>query len=220
MNNENNDIQKKKIILTIVGGVIILVILGFIIYNFYITKMYNYKDISKTAINNYYVSGEVDDLKSIPELFKKYKKKEEIKQDIQKYNYSLITEWFLFLDNKYICNVENMNSCKIKKNEYNSLIEKVNNLYNYRNIEGYTIISKTDYKNLIDDLNKKIESMNDTIKDPNAKRPLNEVEKKEEKCNSTNNCSECRNGICICTYLDENNARQEITCKKNLPDTK
>lgn len=206
----------KKKILGIVALVIVLIIFYFLASAFYMNKMYNYKKDVKDAIDLYYTSLNVNDLEPIPELFKKYEKNEKIKSEIQSYSKDLVVEWFDFLSSKYVCDLENVNACKLQLNELSELNPKIDKLYNYRDIDGYRIIDEKSYKMIKTNITEKMAKIQEIVADSNAKRPLNEVELREQKCNATNECEDCRNGICTCTYSESGKARETILCKKNI----
>lgn len=212
---EKSDVMKKKI-LFIVGGIIVAGLLIWGGRTFYLTQMVNYKAAVEDAIDTYSYSEQVSDLAPIADLFKKYKNHEKIKDEIQAYSYELVNEWYEYLINKYVCDLNNVNSCKLMLSELEDFEPKIDKLYNYREIDGYTVISKNTYTNLMTKLDKKIKEIDAIIKDPSATRPLNEAEIKDKKCNATSVCSNCRDGVCTCTYTNEDGSKEDLTCKKDM----
>lgn len=207
--------MKKKIIFVIAG--IVLVILFFVGgRSFYLNKMLNYNAIVKDTINLYYVTEKTADLEPISELFEKYKGNDEVRNKIQEYSYEMVNDWFVYYTTKTVCDINNSNTCKAMASELEQLLPKISKLYNYREIDGYTIISDAAFELLESQINKKIEDIDNILKDPNAKRPLNEAEIRENKCNSTNDCTNCRDGVCTCTYTNTSGAKEELVCKKNM----
>lgn len=205
----------KKKLLKIVALIVGIVVLYFLGSKLYMAKFYNYKQDVKNALDLYYTSLNVNDLEPIPELFKKYGGNETRKKEIQAYSKDLVVEWFDFLSSKYVCDVENVNACKLQADELSDLIPKIDKLYNYRDIDGYRIIDVNSYQMIKTNITDKISSIQEIISNNNAKRPLNEDEAREQKCNVTSECESCRDGICTCTYTGSDGTKESILCKKD-----
>lgn len=192
--------------------IVIMIIVGKKIID---NKTFDYTDIVNDSLSSYYISGIVDDLKPIIDLFEKYKSDDNIVQNIQTYSDDIIGRWYTYLDDKYLCDRSNVNSCRVQLEEFKILATRLNNLYTYRSSKGYTIILPSVYNNLKHEGDKKIADLEKVVASPSAKSPYNSEEIRAQKCNAAVDCENCREGLCKCYYVTENKTRESITCKKD-----
>lgn len=198
----------KKIIMLIL--LILIVIFG----KMYIdNKTINYEEIVNASLSSYYISGSKTELKPITELLEKISYDDKLKAEVQKYSFSIVDSWSSYLEGKYTCTKSTLNSCLTQVEEYKVLDTKLKDLYNYKCKDGFTIILPSSYANLENTLTEKIAALNKIIKSPSAKDPKNSEEIRTEKCNNATVCESCRDGLCVCTYVNENKATEKLTCK-------
>ncbi len=193
---------------------LILVVVGiFFAKNYIDKKTFNYSEIVDGSLSSYYVSGAINDLKPIIELIEKYKKDEKMLYNIQTYSFEVVGGWYTYLDDKYICDKNNLNSCKAQLAEFKILTTKLNDLYTYRSSNSYTIILPSAYNNLKTEGEKKMSGLEKIIASPSAKNPYNSEEIRLQKCSKAVDCDGCRDGLCKCYYVNENKTRESISCK-------
>ncbi len=219
---ESNGSFKTIAIIVLVVALIVAFIFWF--RGFYKNNMVNYKAKVGESLDSYYVSGDTKDLKPIMDYFIEYENNIKIKEDIQSYSYDEISKWVNYLDEKYVCTVDNLNSCELQLNEYNEVLAKIERLYTFKEVQGYKVITNRAHSSIIDDLKKKISYNEEIISSVNAKAPMNEDEIRKDKCNKTNDCSNCRgnngiNNVCTCVYIN-NGVREEVLCKDKVDSTK
>ena len=206
--------------------VIVALVVAFIFWfkGFYKNNMVNYKAKVGEALNNYYVSGDTKDLKPIMDYFVEYEKNVKIKEDIQSFDYDEVSKWVNYIDEKYICSVDNLNSCELQLKEYNELLAKIERLYSFKEVQGYKVITNGAHTSITEDLKKKIAYDEEVVSSVNAKAPMNEDEIRRDKCSKTNDCSKCSgnngtNTVCTCVYIN-NGVREEVLCKDKIDTSK
>ncbi len=194
---------------------VILFVLGIFFGKRYIDSMtFDYTEIVNDSLSSYYVSGVINDLKPIVELLEKYNNDEKMRNNIQTYSFKIVGGWYTYLDGKYFCDRGNLNSCKIQFEEFNALSSKLTGLYNYKSKNGYTIILPSGFNNLKSEGDKKIAGLKKIIESPSAKNPSDSEEIRIKKCKVAVDCEGCRDGVCKCYYINENNNREVVTCQK------
>ncbi len=213
---------KTVVILALVAGIIAAFVFWF--KDLYKNNMVNYKAKVGESLNNYYVSGNTKDLKPIMDYFVEYEKNVKIKEDIQSFNYDEVSKWVNYLDEKYVCSVDNLNSCELQLNEYNELLTRIERMYSFKEVQGYKVITNRAHASITEDLKKKIAYNEEIISNINSKAPMNEDEIRKDKCSKTNDCSNCKgnapqNTVCTCTYID-NGVREDVLCKGKVDSTK
>lgn len=227
MNNNlnNQEVQEdpkkaklKKRIFTLVKFIVIFIIMFFgRNYIRYITV--DYKSVVDSSLTGYYVTGDTSKLMPIAELLNEYKKNAKIVDSVQSYSYQKVTDWFTSLDDKYLCDKNNKNSCLVQLDEFKFLVKKLNELYNVKG-GGYSIIAPKGYSALKEAGEQKIEALNAISRNQNYQNPSNSEVIYQNKCNNATDC-DCRDGICKCTYIGKNTdgskKQESIQCYK--PDT-
>lgn len=191
---------------------VVLVILVFVIKGMIDKKTVNYEAILNESFTSFYISSSKDDLKPAIELLNKYKNDENLRIKIQNYAFSIVGSWYKYLDEKYVCDRYNLNSCKVQLEEFKGLDNKLNDLYEYKTENGYALLLPSAYSNLNSEGVKKVSGLEKVIASPSAKNPKDSEEIRLERCNSAVDCTNCREGLCKCYYIDGKN-REEITCK-------
>ena len=205
--------------------VIILVIVGLVVAfifwfrDLYKNNMVDYKAKVGESLDSYYVSGNTKDLKPIMDYFVEYENNVKIKEDIQSFSYDEVSKWVNYVDEKYICSVDNLNSCELQLSEYNELLTKIERIYSFKEVQGYKVITNRAHTSITDDLKKKIAYNEEIVSSVNAKSPMNEDDIRKDKCSKTNDCSNCRGTVCTCTYID-NGVREDVLCKDKVDSTK
>ncbi len=197
----------KKIITLVI---IIIIILGgkWFIDN----KTIQYEELVNESLSSYYISGNTKELQPIIDLLEKVKKDDKLKKEIQDYSLSIVNSWYTYLESKYNCSKSDLNSCLTQVDEYTLLDSKLKNLYSLKCSDGFTIILPSAYTNLVNVGEEKIASLNKMIKSPSAKEQKNSEEIRIEKCNKATTCESCRDGLCTCTYINDNKSSETISC--------
>lgn len=208
----------KKIIIKIVIFVAVLgAIFGVKKYIDFTT--YNYKPGVNEALTDYFVNNDQKGLKEITDMLDEYKDNEKKVSEIQDYSYTIVGSWFTYEDQKYACDDTtfrtNMNSCLVQLEEFKNLNDKLAIIGNYKSHEGFTILKKSYYDNLVSQVNKRIADIEKKSK--SSRNPLSSEEDRLEKCNKTTECDNCRDGVCKC-YYTANGIREELTCNKDIED--
>ena len=201
----------KKIIYIVV--IVAMIIGGKFLIDY---KTFDASKVVNESLSAFYVNGNKEELKPIIELLEKYRDDEIKRENIQNSSSDIVGSWFMYLDDKYLCNMSNLNACKTQLDEFNALKSKLKVLYDYKSKDNFTIILPSIYTNLETEADKKIADLNKIIANPNAKNPLTSEEIHNRKCMVAVDCTNCRNGLCKCYYLDENKDREELTCQKNI----
>lgn len=181
-------------------------------------KTFNYIDVVEENLTNYYVTSSDTYIDNIIAILNEKQKDETLRENIQSTAYSVIGSWYTYIDNKYLCDNDNLNACKAQKNEFNELNNKVANLYGKKCSDGYTIMRPSSYSSLQRQTDKKLKEIEDVINNPTSKNPKSSEELRLYKCERGTDC-ECRNGTCKC-YYSSNGTQEEITCKDPNPEEK
>ncbi len=194
---------------------IIFIILAVFMGKKYIdNKTFDYTEIVTNSLSSYFVSGSTNELKPIIELLEKYRKDEQMVYNIQTYSFEIVGSWYLYLDDKYYCDKNNLNSCKAQLEEFKTLSTRLNDLYNYKSSNNYTIILPSAYSNLKSEGEKKITALNKIVASPSSKNPYTSEEIRQRRCESAIDCENCRDGICKCYYITEDKTRDSVMCVK------
>ncbi len=176
-------------------------------------RTYQFKEEVNTNLTNYFIEGQQDGLTQMTNLLEKYKHNEKKRTEIQNYAYSIVGSWFTYLDDKYICNNNNLNSCQVQLDEFKNLTDKLVQINNYKSKSGFTIILSNYYSSLKSQADKKISDLEAIVKASNSVNPKNSEEIRVEKCQKSTDCENCRDGVCRCYYTSDG-LREEITCNK------
>ena len=177
-------------------------------------KTFDVSDVVNKSLSTYYINSEKNELKPIDDLLEKYSDDEIKRENIQNLSSEIVASWFLYLDDKYLCDLSNLNACKTQLEEFNLLKDKLKVLYEYKSSDNFTIILPSIFDNLNTEADLKIADLNKKISNPNAKNPLTSEEIHNRKCMLAVDCTNCRDGLCKCYYLDENKNREELVCQK------
>lgn len=177
-------------------------------------KTFDVSDVVNKSLSTYYINSEKNELKPIVDLLEKYSDDEIKRENIQNLSSEIVASWFLYLDDKYLCDLSNLNACKTQLEEFNLLKDKLKVLYEYKSSDNFTIILPSIFDNLNTEADLKIADLNKKISNPNAKNPLTSEEIHNRKCMLAVDCTNCRDGLCKCYYLDENKNREELVCQK------
>lgn len=205
--------KKKFFGLFFIVFIVVLVIVG---KNIIDNKTFKYESILEESLSSYMISGDTEVLNPVIELLNKYSNDEEIKKGIQSYSYSFLGSWYTYLDGKFLCDKNNLNSCKLQLSQFEDLNVRLQNLYNLKSDDGYSIIVTSAYSNLSSEGKKKIEGLKKIVDSPSAKDPVDVEEERQQKCAVAIDCESCRDGVCTCYYLDNDRNREELTCKKDI----
>lgn len=204
--------MKKKI-----GKIIILVVIvcAILFGKSYIdNKTFDYTEIVSDSLSSYFISGNSSELKPIIDLLDKYKSDSKITYNIQSYSFEVVGSWYTYLDDKYYCDKNNLNSCKAQLEEFKLLAIRLNDLYTYKNNNGYSIILPSAYNNLKSEGEKKVAGLEKIVASPSAKNPSTSEEIRLSRCKSAIDCESCREGLCKCYYITENKTRDSVMCVK------
>lgn len=193
--------------------VVILIAIIFIGKWFIDNKTIDYETIVSDSLSSFYINGKTTELKPIIDLLDKVSYDSDLRSEIQSYSQSIVHSWYTYLENKYLCTKSNLNSCLVKVEEYKLLNAKLKSLYDYKCKDNFTIILPSSYTNLSNTGEEQINALNKIIKSPSAKDPKNSEEIRNEKCNKAQTCESCRDGLCSCTYIDENKKSETLICK-------
>ena len=216
-------VKRKKLIKKLVIFLIIFSIMfGGKKYIDYITV--DYKTVVNESLAKYYVSTDAQDLEPIANLLTKYQKNANIVKNIQNYSYEKVGQWFLYIDDKYVCDKENLNSCIIQLKEFKYLMAKLELLAKVKG-GGYFILQSTIYEALKAEGESKIERLTTASKNKTYTSPENADAKYQKICADVNVDNDCKcntsDGTCTCTYYvtdaKNNKTPEEITCYK--PET-
>ena len=196
---------------------LILVFVGIIFYvKDYIDKRtYQFKD--EVNLTNFYVKNDYKGVTNINKLLDTYDNNDTKRKEIQSYCYSIVGSWFTYLDEKYVCNKTNLNSCKAQLAEFQDLNAKLVKLYSYKSSKGYTVITSSSFTSLKNQADKKIKDLEAVVKSNSYSNPKTSEEIREDKCNKSTDCENCKDGICKC-YYTSGGVREELTCNKDIED--
>ena len=210
--------MKKKII-TLVIVLLFGVGAFFIGKSYYYNNLYNYSRVINESLEKYYISSKTEDLMPIGKTIALYKENDEKRGLIQEKVYSIFNDWVVYLNNKYLCDSNNVNSCRLL---YSELVNLKNSIGKAAVADGEQIIASSKYDLLITDIELKMEEIKDIIDDPSSVRPRNYEESRLEKCNKVVECpDECRYALCECTFINSQNKRETVLCKnKKLEENK
>ena len=176
-------------------------------------KTFNYRDVVKTSLTDYFINGDVNALEDIVDLLNKYVDDEEYRKSVQSYSADIVGSWFVYTDNKYLCSSQNKNSCVVQYSELMNLTTKLEELYKCKADDGYTIIVPSSYNSLKKQTEEKVFSLQKAINNTNAKDPQNIEQIRLRKCQLTNECDRCYEGACTCYYTDSSTkVREELQC--------
>lgn len=205
--------MKKMFKFIFLGIIIAIVIFG---KQYIDKKTFKYEKTVDECISNYFINSDSKALTPLSELLDKYSDDEDIVYNIQSYSSDVIWSWFAYIDEKYECNRENLNSCKIQLEEFQRLTTLLNNLYATKTPKNqYTLMLNSSYNTITTEVNKKIPSIEKAINSPSAKNPLDSEQTRQKKCSAVQDCTSCRDGVCTCTYTDGSHT-EEIRCNKDI----
>ena len=175
-------------------------------------KTEDYRETVTTSLTEFFISGDTSKLEPIIEILEKYEDDDEKRKEIQDYSLDIVGSWYLYLDNKYYCDNKNLNSCKAQLEEFNTLNDKLNKLYETKCEDGFTIIIPSSYTNLKNQGDVKVAGLQKIIDLPSATNPQDSETIRKTKCATATDCSSCKSNICSCYYTDENNNRETVSC--------
>lgn len=176
-------------------------------------KTYDYRADVKKSLDNYFINGDVKSLNKIVSLLNEYADDEEYRKNVQSYSADIVGSWFVYIDNKYFCSTTNRNSCTVQYIELDSLFKKLEELYNCKADDGYTIIVPSVYNSLKKQTQEKLVGLNKAISSAIAKDPQDIEQIRLRKCQITNECERCYEGACTCYYTDSSTkVREELQC--------
>lgn len=201
--------MKKFIPKIIVVAVILAVIFGgkaFIDY-----KTIDYKSIVNEGISNFFISRDTNDLEPIVELLDKYANDEDIRKEMQDYSLDVVESWIVYLDSKYYCDKNNLNSCIAQLDEFESLYDSFTTLYDTKG-KSYTIIAPGDYTFYNTQIDQKIKALKKIVDSPVSSSPHDSERIRITKCATASECTSCKDNICTCIYTDVDRSREEVQC--------
>lgn len=207
--------MKKKIIT--IGVILALVAFAFFGKKYIDDRYYDYRlDIEK-GIDSYFVNDDLSTLDNSIELLAKYSGNDETRRGIQNYSTDYIKRQFQYIENKYLCNIRNLSACKVLAEDLKLLLKKVDGIYSKKTDDGHTLILPSTYNQIKSEINKKITSVETVINNPNATTAPSAEDLYARNCAIASDCDNCRDGICVCYYLDNDNIQNSIVC--NRPET-
>jgi len=195
--------------------IFLILVIGLIFGGKYVIdhKTYDYRKEVTDSLTKYFINGDTEDLEPIVKLLNTYVEDEEYRKDVQVYSADFIGSWFLYIDGKYYCSLGNKNSCVAQYKELDSLNKRLTALYEYKADDGYTIIVPSAYNNLTNEAASKLTALNNIINSSSARDPQNIEQIRTKKCQLTNECENCREGMCTCYYTDsDSKTRETLTC--------
>ena len=202
----------KKILpkLLFLGLVVAIVLVG---KHWIDVKTYDYRDEVNKSLTNYFINGNTKELNPIIDLLNEYQDDEEYRKEVQSYSAQIVGNWFVYIDNKYVCTLSNKNSCTVQFTEFVALLTKLETLYKCKAQDGYTIIVPSTYNSLKEQTTEKITLLQKAVANSNAKNPSNIEQIRVKKCQLATECENCRNDACVCYYTDsKTNTREKLTC--------
>ena len=176
-------------------------------------KTYNYRDEVNDSLTEYFIKGNSSSLNNIVDILNEYVDDEEYRKNVQSYSANIVGSWFVYIDNKYYCSMANKNSCVAQRDELVILNNKLEDLYNLKADDGYTIIVPSSYNTLKKQVEEKISALEKAISTNGARDPQNIEQIRVRKCQLTTECERCYEGSCTCYYTDSSTkVREELTC--------
>lgn len=201
--------------LVFIGAIIATIFLG---KDFIDKKTFKYEDTVNKTITNYFISGNTSELKPLQDLLDSYKPDDNIVYNIQTYSNDNIWSWFEYVDGKYTCNKANLNSCQVQLEEFKILQSRLNSLYSAKSPKNnHTLMLQSSYNNISSEVKKKLTDIEKIINSPSAKNPSDSEQIRQKKCSVVQDCTNCRDGVCTCTYVSEGRS-EEIKCNKDTED--
>ena len=199
-------------------GLIILLGIGifFLGRGYYYNNIYNYQKNINDSLEKFYISGQTTDLDPTAVVLDKYKNNETKLRDVQDKVYNVLRGWVDFLNNKYICDSGNVNSCRIFYNELVNMKATIRKVFVYRD----KIISQDKFATLNKELESKTEEVKEIIEDSSSVRAKNYEELRLEKCSKVVDCPPCRTNLCECTYVSPLGEKEMVRCRIEDPDNK
>jgi hypothetical protein len=175
-----------------------------------------YEKIVDDALTKYFVSGDVTELKPVIALLEEYQKEDVKRKEIQSYSSSVVTSWYIYLDNKYYCDNVNVNSCQAQLAEFKILNNKLTNLYETKCEDGFTIIVPSKHTDLNKQGSIKVEALERAVANPGAISPQDSEKIRLTKCATAVDCDSCRENLCVCYYVDaQTKDREPVKCIVN-----
>ena len=208
--------MKKKIITLVV---LVLVGVGAVLFakSYYYSHIFNYNNVINTTIEKFYVSGDVADLDEIANLLSIYEDDDKKIGDIQNTIYKNVKNWVDYLSNKYVCDINNRNSCVLYYDDLDDLRDKIRKLYVFRD----KMMSEPKYTVLVESINKNYEKVKEILDNTSAQRQKSYEEDRLEKCHKITGCDDnCRTSFCSCYYLNEQNTKEYVMCKYERKEEK
>ena len=176
-------------------------------------KTYDYRTEVKKSLTDYFINGNTQSLNGIVNLLNEYVDDEEYRKNVQTYSADIVGSWFVYIDNKYFCSTSNKNSCTAQYNELSNLAKKLEDLYNCKADDGYTIIVPSSYNSLKKQAEEKLAGLNRAMSSTTARDPQDIEQLRLRKCQLTNECERCYEGACTCYYTDASTkVREELQC--------
>lgn len=175
-------------------------------------KTEDYKETVTNGLTEFFISGDVSELEPVITILEKYEDDDVRRKEIQDYSLDIVGSWYLYLDNKYYCDNKNLNSCMAQLEEFNTLNDKLNKLYDTRCEDGFTIIVPSSYTNLKNQGEVKVAGLKKIIDLPSSVNPQDSETIRKTKCATATECTGCRNNVCTCYYTDEENNRETVDC--------
>lgn len=182
----------------------------------------DYQSIVDEALSKYYISSDAKDLEPIADLLNKYTKNANIVKKIQNRSYEVVGNWFVYIDNKYVCDKNNANSCTPQLNEFERLNAKLEMLGTVKG-GGYFIIQPNAFESLKSEGANKVTRLAAATRNKTYTSPENSEAIYQAKCANINTSStdcKCNNqdGICSCsissTNKDGSKKIEDIKCYK------
>ena len=201
--------MKNNKIVTLVLMILLGIGIFFLGRGYYYNNIYNYNKIITDSLEKFYVSGQTTDLDPTAVVLDRYKDNENKLRDVQSRVYDVLKGWVDFLNNKYICDSGNVNSCRIYYNELINMKSNIRKVYVYRD----KIMSQDKFTALNNELEIKAEEVKEIIEDNSSVRAKNYEELRLEKCSKTTDCTECRAALCPCRYTNTDGKKEDILCK-------
>ena len=176
-------------------------------------KTYDYRADVKKSLTSYFINGDVKSLDKIVGLLNEYADDEEYRKNVQVYSADIVSSWFVYTDKKYYCSTANKNSCVSQYAELDKLSKKLEELYNCKADDGYTIIVPSSYNSIKKQVQEKISVLTKAISAASSRDPQDIEQVRKTKCQVTNECERCYEGACTCYYTDSNTkVREELRC--------
>lgn len=152
-----------KIRMTHIVSIIMIILSLFILTYVFVRRNDNYQTVINKSMNAYFESNNIKDLEETKKILDSYKYDKSMIKTINNYIYKLIGEKMVFIDELYICDLDNQIDCKNEIGELNKLLEEVTKLHTEKTNKGLILIEDNDYNNIYEQITKRLLDIDKTL---------------------------------------------------------